>query len=88
MDWTSHKRGLDGQCYACSSLHKRMHSCTCYGLSMCEQVTSTLPIQKGAQILNRARSDYRKVDHKIHGRLQNSSIGKILEGFDRNDNTW
>jgi len=29
-----------------------------------------------------------KTNHKIHNWLQNSSIGKFLEGVCRNDNTW
>ena len=41
-----HKNCLDGTCYDFPSLHKIMCSCTCYGLSICGQVTSTLPIQK------------------------------------------
>jgi len=33
-------------------------------------------------------SDYGMTDHKIHSRLHNLSVCKILEGVCRNDDTW
>ena len=38
---------LDRTCYDCPSLHKIMCSWNCYKLSMCVQVTLTLPIHEG-----------------------------------------
>lgn len=34
------------------------------------------------------RSDYEKIDPKIHTRLQNSIVPKILEGVCRGDSRW
>lgn len=41
---------------------------------------------KTYQVISRLISDYKMTDRKIHNRLQNSSIGEILEGVCRNDN--
>ena len=48
LDWTFHRHGLYGIFYSHPRLRKRVHLCTCYTLSMCDQVTSRLAIQEGS----------------------------------------
>lgn len=77
MDWKYHRHNLDGSCYAFSTLRKVILSCTCYTLSICEQVTSTLPIQ---EVSSDASAEKEVTTERLIAR---SIAGSKIQGYEK-----